>query len=51
MPPTTIILSTTLHFLEGRSDKVYQATIEEHAPEGFPVTFAYRCLWPAHSRW
>ncbi|CAN5151417.1 hypothetical protein BH23VER1_BH23VER1_32610 [soil metagenome] len=38
-PPT--ILSTTLHFLEGRSDKVYQAAIEARAPGGFVVSFAY----------
>jgi bifunctional non-homologous end joining protein LigD len=41
----TIIHSTTLHFREGRSDKVYQATIEE-APgngdaNGYNVTVAY----------
>jgi bifunctional non-homologous end joining protein LigD len=41
----TIIQSTTLHFREGRSDKVYQAAIEE-APgngdaNGYIVTFAY----------
>jgi len=33
--------TTTLHFREGRSDKVYQATIEDHSPDGFTVTFAY----------
>ena len=37
----TIIQSITLHFREGASDKVYQAAIEEHSPDGYLVTFAY----------
>ena len=40
MPPT-IIQSNTLHFREGRSDKIYQAAIEEQSADGFLVTFAY----------
>ena len=41
----TIIQSTTLHYRAGRSDKIYQAAIEEHTPgsdaNGYVVTFAY----------
>ncbi len=37
---TTPILSTTLHYREGNSDKVYHAAVEA-AGDGFVVTFAY----------
>lgn len=38
---TTELLTTTLYFKEGNSDKVYQASIEEAANNRFLVTFAY----------
>ena len=31
----TIIQSITLHFREDPSDKAYQASIEDHSPDGF----------------
>ena len=37
---TPTIQSTSLHFREGSSDKVYQAAIEPKG-EGYIVTFAY----------
>ena len=40
MNPTTTIQSTSLHFREGVSDKVYHAAVEPSG-EGYIVTFAY----------
>ncbi|MES2658852.1 MAG: WGR domain-containing protein [Verrucomicrobiota bacterium] len=40
MNPTTPILSTSLHFREGSSDKVYQAAVEPRG-DGYIVTYAY----------
>ncbi len=40
MNPTTSIKSTSLHYREGASDKVYQAAVEPKG-DGYIVTFAY----------
>ncbi|MEY3898780.1 MAG: hypothetical protein RLZZ214_4302, partial [Verrucomicrobiota bacterium] len=37
---TTTILSASLHFREGNSDKVYHAAVEPKG-DGYIVTFAY----------
>jgi hypothetical protein len=42
---TTTIQSTSLHYREGNSDKVYQAAIEPK-DDGYIVTFAYHPPFP-----